>query len=274
MSELPKNPASTSSFGVHVAKTVTPARLGIGRTGGSLTTRELLDFDLAHARARDAVHQPWAPERFESEMRSSADHRLQNWPVVRLKSAAADRATYLKRPDFGRRLAGESIRTLESLAKGADLAVILSDGLSAQAASNQALPVLERLIPAIFERNWSLTPLLAIPFARVGISDPIGSILQCRASVILIGERPGLTTPESLGAYVTFEPRTGRTDADRNCISNIHADGLRPAEAAESILSLLDLAFRYRIGGVSLSMRMAEAAQQGDQAAIDKPVDS
>jgi ethanolamine ammonia-lyase small subunit len=274
MSDLPKKPESTSSFGVHVAKSVTPARLGIGRTGGSLTTRELLDFDLAHARARDAVHQMWNPAHFESEIKSSADPQLQNWPVVRLKSAAADRATYLKRPDFGRRLAGESIRTLESLTKGADLAVILSDGLSAQAASNQALPVLARLIPTILERNWSLAPLLAIPFARVGISDHVGSILQCRAIVILLGERPGLATPESLGAYVTYEPRAGRTDADRNCISNIHTDGLRPAEAAESILALLDSAFRYHTGGVSLSMLIAEAAQQGRQAAIEKPTDS
>jgi len=274
MSDLQKKPESTSSFGVHVAKSVTPARLGIGRSGGSLTTRELLDFDLAHARARDAVHQMWTPEHFESEMKSAADPRLQNWPVVRLKSAAADRATYLKRPDFGRRLAGKSIRTLETLAKGADLAVILSDGLSAQAASNQALPVLVRLIPAILERDWTLAPILAIPFGRVGISDQVGSVLQCRASVILLGERPGLATPESLGAYVTFEPRTGRTDADRNCVSNIHADGLRPSEAADSILTLLDAAFRHRQGGVSLSMRMAEAAGQENQSSIEKPLDS
>lgn len=268
MSDKPVKSAATDLFGVHVARSVTQARLGIGRAGGSLTTRELLDFDLAHARARDAVQLPWDAARFEADLKARGRGRLRDVPVLHLKSAAADRATYLKRPDYGRRLAGESARTLETVARNLDIALIVSDGLSAQAATVQAAIVLESLVPAIFEFGWTMSPILAVPFARVGISDHVGSIIKCRVSVILLGERPGLATPESLGAYLTFEPGEGRSDANRNCISNIHGDGIRPAAAADAIVKLIQATFRHRVSGVSLSMHIAGTVEAFEQSRI------
>lgn len=261
MSDLPIKSEASQPFGIQVPKTLTPARLGIGRSGGSLTTREILDFDLAHARARDAVLQHWDLDEFENELKSSKSNELREWPRLRLASAAGDRAIYLKRPDFGRRLAREATALLKAQPQGHDLAVIVSDGLSAQAASHQAGLVLEHLIPAVIVKGWSLAPLLLVPFARVGISDGVGAALNCRATVILLGERPGLATPESLGAYFTYDPRPGRTDADRNCISNIHADGQKPAQAAAAIVAAIEAAFRLGKGGVDLSVAMSEPGQ-------------
>lgn len=258
MSELPATNDGKSPFGIQVSRSLTPARLGIGRAGGSLTTHEILDFDLAHARARDAVLQPWEIDGFESGLREAESAELRSCAVLRAKSAAGDRATFLKRPDFGRRLARESIEAFQAQPQGADLAIIVSDGLSAHAASNQAPLVLDHLVPEVIRRGWSLAPIVVVPYARVGISDAIGGALQCRACVILIGERPGLATPESLGAYFTYDPRPGRTDADRNCISNIHADGQKPAQAAAAIVALVESSFRFGKGGVSLSVAMSE----------------
>ncbi|MBI1323701.1 ethanolamine ammonia-lyase subunit EutC [bacterium] len=264
MSDPPVKPEVGQPFGIQVPKTLTPARLGIGRTGGSLTTREILDFDLAHARARDAVLQHWDLDGFENALKLSKSSQLREWPRLRLASGAGNRAVYLKRPDFGRRLAREAAALLKVQPQCCDVAVIVSDGLSAQAASHQAGLVLDHLIQAVVAKGWSLAPLLLVPYARVGISDPIGSALNCRASVILLGERPGLATPESLGAYFTYEPRPGRTDADRNCISNIHADGQKPSQAATMIVATIEAAFRLGKGGVDLSIAMSEPGNRSD----------
>lgn len=258
----PKPESTGRTLGIRVSKDLTAARLGIGRAGGSLTTREILDFDLAHARARDAVHQPWDLDRFEKDLRGSEDAAFPDLPVLRLRSAAPDRATYLKRPDLGRRLSREAIATVGELPKGPDLAIIVSDGLSAYAAAHQAPLVLRRLVPEVLRRGWTTAPILAVPLGRVGLSDHVGEILQPRASLILLGERPGLATPESLGAYFTYAPRLGRTDADRNCLSNIHADGMKPAEAAEAIVALIEAAFRHALGGVPLSVKVSEASER------------
>jgi len=258
MSDLPVRPDSGQPFGIQVPKSLTAARLGIGRTGGSLTTREILDFDLAHARARDAVLQHWDLDAFENGLNTGKSDEIRKWARLRLASAAGDRAIYLKRPDFGRRLSRESTALLQAQPQGRDLAIIVSDGLSAQAASHQAGLVLDHLLPAVIAQGWSLAPLLIVPFARVGISDGIGAALHCRAVVILLGERPGLATPESLGAYFTYDPKPGRTDADRNCISNIHADGQKPAQAAAAIVAMIEAAFRLGKGGVELSVAMSE----------------
>ncbi len=261
MSDLPTKPEASQPFGIQVPKSLTAARLGIGRTGGSLTTREILDFDFAHARARDAVLQRWDLNAFENVLSSCEVSELRDWPRLRLASGAGDRAVYLKRPDFGRRLARESTALLQAQPQGRDLAIIVSDGLSAQAASHQAGLVLDQLMPSVMAKGWSAAPLLLVPFARVGISDGVGAALKCRATVILLGERPGLATPESLGAYITYDPRPGRTDADRNCISNIHADGQKPAQAAAAIVATIEAAFRLGKGGVDLSVAMSEPGQ-------------
>lgn len=249
---------------------MTSARIGIGRSGGSLTTDQILDFDLAHARARDAVrHEFQSVELIESLQRLASEFS-QAIDIVPLQSMASDKAIYLKRPDLGRRLHPNSIDQLAALEKGLDLAIIISDGLSARAVESQVLPLLQCWLPMLLNGNIRVAPILVVPGARVGISDHVGELLRPRATVILLGERPGLATPESLGAYFTFEPRAGRTDADRNCISNIHADGLGSNDAAEMLQSLLIGATRLGLGGVRLSEALAISGQGllNDQADI------
>lgn len=236
---------------------LTAARLGIGRSGGSLTTAQILDFDLAHARARDAVHHAFQGEVLKRQIEEILAENGMDTSILELQSMAPDKAHYLKRPDLGRRLAGPAIEILNNFDQGQDLALIISDGLSAQALGH--LPGLLRAwLPLVKSAGFSLAPIMLIPLARVGISDHVGEIIRPRTSVILLGERPGLATPESLGAYFTYEPRTGRTDADRNCISNIHADGLTGPTAAALLQSLVVQSIRANIGGVSLSQHMAE----------------
>jgi ethanolamine ammonia-lyase small subunit len=236
---------------------LTAARLGIVRSGGSLTTAQVLDFDLAHAQARDAVHLGFDRDQVKSDIQKIlAEHGMAP-AVLEIHSMAADKAIYLKRPDLGRRLSAESMPRLEQVEQGKDVAVIVSDGLSAQALVH--LPaVLRAWLPLVRSAGFSVAPILLIPLARVGISDHVGEIIRPRTSVILLGERPGLATPESLGAYFTHEPRHGRTDADRNCISNIHADGLSAETAAALLQSLVVHAIRLNLGGVLLSQQMAQ----------------
>lgn len=225
----------------------TAARIAIGRTGGSLPTAPLLDFRLAHARARDAVLAPFDPEALAAELRPLGA------PVITLESAAHDRAEYLQRPDLGRRLSDASRERLAALAAtpGPDLAILLSDGLST-AAMTQCRPVLAALLPALAADGWTLAPLLVVRHARVAIQDEAGALLGARLTVILLGERPGLGSPDSLGAYFTFAPVPGRTDAERNCISNIRPEGLPPADAARKLHALLTTSRRLGLSGVNL----------------------
>lgn len=235
---------------------LTAARIGIGRSGGSLTTSQILDFDLAHARARDAVHFAFQCEWLKNQIQDIFTENGMESPVLELQSMAGDKATYLKRPDFGRRLSTKSAEMLAQVEKGRDLAIVISDGLSAQAIT-QVPALLRAWLPLIHSAGFVLAPIMIIPLARVAISDHVGDIIGARTTVILLGERPGLATPESLGAYLTFEPRTGRTDADRNCISNIHAEGLQADVAAALLQSLVANALRQGLGGVNLSQQMA-----------------
>jgi len=231
----------------HPLRTLTPARIALGRAGGSLPTRELLNFSLAHALARDAVHQPFDPARLESELAPL------NHPTLHLRTQAPDRPTYLLRPDLGRRLDDPSRQALEQREpRDYDVALILSDGLSALAAHRQIPPTLGALLPRLTEAGLRLAPLAIVPLARVALQDEVGQLLRARVAVILLGERPGLGSPDSLGAYLVHDPRPGRTDADRNCVSNIRPEGLPPDAAADLLHYLITQSLTRRLSGIAL----------------------
>lgn len=225
----------------------TAARIALGRAGGSLPTIPLLDFRLSHARAKDAVLMP-----FEAEELATTFDSAWGAPIL-LKSRAHDREEYLRRPDFGRRLEDHSRETLTAASgKGADLVIVLSDGLSARAVMEQAVPVLRVLLPLLQRDGWSFAPLCIVKHGRVAIQDEIGVILGTKLSLMLLGERPGLGSPDSLGAYFTHQPSLGRTDADRNCVSNIRPAGLAPSIAASKLHTLLNASRHLGLSGIGL----------------------
>ena len=235
-----------SDLPAHPLRKWTSARVSLGRAGGSLPDRELLDFRLSHARARDAVHQPFDPTTLALELESHGR------PILLAPSQAPDRPTYLQRPDLGRQLSPEARDRLHARRTdaGFDLVVILADGLSASAAHLQGPPLVAALLPLL--EQWTLAPLVIAPFARVALQDEIGHALGARAALILLGERPGLGSPDSLGAYLVHDPRPGNSDANRNCVSNIRPAGLPPAAAAHRISWLLLEARRLGFSGVDL----------------------
>lgn len=224
----------------------TPARIAIGRSGASLPTREVLAFALAHAQARDAVHTP-----FEAETVAAGIEAL-DVAALRVDSAAPDRASYLRRPDLGRRLSDASRIALASARGPADLAIVVADGLSNAAVHAHAAPLIAALLPYIEAEGWSLAPVAVATQARVALGDEVGELLGARLLLLLVGERPGLSSPDSLGAYLTFQPRVGRTDAERNCVSNIRAEGLSYDEAAFKLAWLMREALRLSVTGVAL----------------------
>jgi ethanolamine ammonia-lyase small subunit len=230
-------------------KKFTPARIALGRSGGSWRTETLLDFRLCHARARDAVLKPFQWETVEGELSAAGVETL------RLATEAADRQDFLQRPDLGRRLSSASRQQLQEAGRDwgkRDLAVLVSDGLSALAAERQSAPTLVSLLAILRRAGWTVFPVFIIPFARVKLQDEVGEIIQARHSLMLLGERPGLGSPDSLGAYLTYQPGAGKTDADRNCISNIRAEGLPPSMAAEKLAHLLIESARRQVSGVGL----------------------
>jgi ethanolamine ammonia-lyase small subunit len=232
----------------HFLRDVTAARIALGRTGGSLPTRELLDFSLAHARAQDAVHVPFRAEAVVDALAATGLDSL----VV--SSATGNRETYLRRPDLGRQLDAASRQALQSLPRAApiDLVAIVSDGLSAPAAELHAAPLLSQLVPQLVADGWQIAPVIIVRHGRVAIEDEIGELVEARLALILLGERPGLGSPDSLGAYFVYEPRIGRTDAERNCVSNIRPDGMPVDAAAETLHHLLTQARQRRLSGVAL----------------------
>ncbi len=228
----------------------TPARIGLGRSGHSLPTAEVLAFAAAHAQARDAVHTPLDTARL------CADLQADGWATHTLASRAPDRATYLRRPDLGRRLDPASANALATaVATGAgpapEVALVLADGLSALAAQAHGPEVLRHLRQALAGAA-SLSPVFVATQARVALADEVGALTGAQAVLILLGERPGLSSPDSLGAYLTFAPRVGRSDAERNCVSNIRPGGLDAVAAAGRIAWLLREALRRRLSGVAL----------------------
>ena len=229
---------------------LTPARIALGRTGTSMPTSAQLDFQYAHAQARDAVHLPFDHMGLSSQLAERGRESLL------LHSAATDRNSYLQRPDLGRKLSDQSAQTLRDYALshpgGIDLAVVVADGLSALAVHRHTLPFLARIEEQTAAEGWSLSPVILVEQGRVAVADEIGELLGAKMVVILIGERPGLSSPDSLGLYFTYNPKVGLTDAYRNCISNIRLEGLSYGMAAHRLLYLMREACRRQLSGVSL----------------------
>jgi ethanolamine ammonia-lyase small subunit len=231
----------------------TPARIALGRSGVSQPTGPHLAFQLAHAQARDAVHHP-----FDTAATAAAVEAL-GLPTLRAHSAAADRATYLQRPDLGRRLdevSSAALRAYRDDRPGPhfDLSLVVADGLSAQAVERHAAPFLQALLVSLGpgEPAWRLAPVVLVQQGRVAVGDEIGAFLQADLLLMLIGERPGLSSSDSMGLYLTWQPRPGRTDAERNCISNVRPEGLPHDTAAARAAYLLRAARARQLTGVAL----------------------
>jgi ethanolamine ammonia-lyase small subunit len=226
---------------------LTPARVGLGRAGASLPTQVLLELTLDHARARDAVH----AELDISAIAAGLD--ALGLQTLRVSSCAQSRKDYLRRPDLGRKLDTASQDLLASGRRGpGDLAVVIGDGLSPSAVNAHAVELVRRLVAVLASGGIALGPVVVASGARVALGDEIGALLGARMAAMLIGERPGLSAPHSLGAYLTFAPKAGCTDAMRNCISNIHSAGLSYDEAAFKIAWLVREGLARGLTGVAL----------------------
>lgn len=246
---LPKNPSpSTQRDAWSGLASLTSARIALGRAGGSVRTETLLQFRLDHARARDAVGKTFELDALETQLHQSGCE------TARLTTGARSHTLFLQRPDLGRTLSEESRKCLAQNAAwhGRDLAIIVSDGLSALATERHAAPTLATLLPLLTQAGWSLCPIFIVPFARVKLQDEIGALLEVHHTLALLGERPGLGSPDSLGAYFTYQPGPGKTDADRNCVSNIRPQGLPPNEAGAKLARLLIQSAKQGRSGISL----------------------
>ncbi len=239
----------------------TAARIALGRSGISQPTAPQLAFQLAHARARDAVHA-------ELDYAALADalSAASGLSCVSLHSAAANRHTYLQRPDLGRQLDAPSRAALVPSTDGYDLAIVIADGLSALAIEQNALPLLQSLLARLAPEQWHIAPLAIVRQGRVAIGDEIAHLLHARAVVVVIGERPGLSSPDSMGLYLTWSPRPGLTDAARNCISNVRPAGLTYDAAAFKLHYLLSESRRRQLSGVALKDETAS-----DTTTLDAP---
>ncbi len=265
--ELMPSASSNAPFVVEnpwsVLRKLTPARIGLGRTGKSLPTAAHLEFQLAHAQARDAVYQPFDAAGVTRQLQALG------LEVVELDSAAPDRDTFLHRPDLGRKLSTQSKQKLENFAAAKllptmvttsdydyDIVFVLGEGLAAEAIHNHAVAVLELAIGAIHlhpdSASWRIGPIVVANQSRVALGDEIGAILKAEQVAILIGERPGLSSPDSLGIYFTYAPRPGKLESDRNCISNIRHEGLQYEAAVSVLLHLMHEAHRRKVSGVIL----------------------
>lgn len=228
----------------------TRARIGLGRSGDALPTSALLEFQAAHGRARDAVHGIADFDTLAGQLRPL--------PCLVVNSRAPDRATYLRRPDLGRRLDKPSAAMLKNHADNWDIAFVVADGLSARAVMTHAVPVLQRCVAGL--AGWRVAPIILASQARVALGDHIAACLNAKAVAVLIGERPGLSVADSLGVYLTWAPGIGRADSERNCISNIHADGMSHDQAAATLLWLLHEARRLSLSGIGLKLDPAGVA--------------
>lgn len=247
----PKHPVHANPW--QALRQFTAARIALGRAGNSLPTAPQLDFQLAHARARDAVHLALDVEALASLLsKSGTAHALQ---CLKLHSAAANRHNYLQRPDLGRQLDATSRQQLLDLPTPVipyDIAFVIADGLSALAIAQNAAAFLETMLRRLPPDDWHIAPLTIVSQGRVAVADEVGELLQARCTVILIGERPGLSSPDSMGIYLTWAPKVGLSDAARNCISNVRADGLSFEAAADKLDYLLTQARLRQMSGVEL----------------------
>jgi ethanolamine ammonia-lyase small subunit len=249
-----KPPAPPRSLGD--LRALTPARVALGRSGASLPTRALLDFTLDHARARDAVHAS-----FDTAALMAGLEGLGLRPLT-VSSRAANRRQYLGRPDLGRRLDPASLPLLQDADAAGSLAIVIGDGLSPTGVHAHAIPLMRELLPRLAGTNILLGPVVVATGARVALGDEIGEVLKAGMVAVLIGERPGLSAPDSLGAYLTFAPKAGLTDADRNCVSNIHREGLTYEEAAFKIAWLIREGFSRKTTGVALKDESGDGTPQ------------
>ncbi|WP_412548546.1 ethanolamine ammonia-lyase subunit EutC [Pseudomonas sp. MWU12-3091] len=249
MSQMEKPPVDPQNPWLELRR-LTPARIALGRTGTSLPTRAQLDFQFAHAQARDAVHLPFDHAGLSAQL---ADRQRDS---LLLHSAATDRNSYLQRPDLGRKLSDQSAQALREYALahpgGVDLVMVVADGLSALAVHRHTLPFISRLEEQMTADEWSIAPVVLVEQGRVAVGDEIGQLLGAKMVVMLIGERPGLSSPDSLGLYFTYNPKVGLTDAYRNCISNVRLEGLSYGMAAHRLLYLMREACRRQLSGVNL----------------------
>ncbi len=264
MSLPTKRPGAVIPAGWADLRRHTDARIALGRAGHSLPTAPHLAFQLAHAQARDAVHLPFDAAGVAASLQAAGLETLA------LHSAASDRAMYLQRPDLGRRLDESSRERLlqwqaahSPAVEGAgfDLAFVIADGLSALAIHAHAVPLLVAtltLLEADRAQAWHIAPIAVVGQARVAVGDEVGAGLQARCVVVLIGERPGLSSPDSLGLYLTWQPRPGLVDADRNCISNVRPAGLAVEAAAAKLVQLLTAARQRQLTGVALKDELDE----------------
>ena len=261
-----KPPALVTPEPWSTLKRFTDARIALGRAGHSLPTAAHLDFQLAHAQARDAVHLPFDAAGL------ALDFERAGLTMLRLHSAAVDRNTYLQRPDLGRRLDAPSLQVLATWMAQArpaapyDLAMVVADGLSAQAVHQNAWPLIAALrkrLHADVQASWLLAPVALVEQARVAAGDEVGQALRARAVVVLIGERPGLSSPDSMGIYLSWSPQVGLTDAQRNCISNVRPAGLGVEGAADKLHYLLRRARHLGLTGVALKDDSALAGPDG-----------
>jgi len=228
-------------------KNFTRARIALGRVGSSLPTKEVLDFGLAHAMARDAVHLALDIDLLDKTIAALGKATL------RVHSKAPDRASYLLRPDWGRRLNDAGLSLLQDAKPEipVDFLVVVGDGLSSLAVERHVVPLLQEIL-AYMPENWSMGPIVIASQARVALADEIGEALGARMTAMLIGERPGLSSPDSLGIYLTYAPKVGYSDAARNCISNVRPEGLNYSAAAKKLMWLAKEAMRLQVSGVAL----------------------
>lgn len=249
MSRMDKPPVDPQNPWLQLRR-LTPARIALGRTGTSLPTSAQLDFQFAHAQARDAVHLPFDHAGLSAQLSERGRESLL------LHSAALDRNSYLQRPDLGRKLSDDSAQSLRDYLAahpgGVDLVIVVADGLSALAVHRHTLPFITRLEEQMSGDGWSIAPMVLVEQGRVAIGDEIGQLLSAKMVVMLIGERPGLSSPDSLGLYFTYNPKVGLTDAYRNCISNVRLEGLSYGMAAHRLLYLMREACRRQLSGVNL----------------------
>ena len=234
-------------------RSFTKARIGLGSTGVATPLKEVLDFKMCHAHARDAVYSVLKVGEIMGSLKQF------DLPVFAVKSKAKDRIDFLQRPDHGRQLDEDSFNQLRSFnSPASDIAIAVADGLSATAINEHAVPVLDRLIPTLKKACFTISPLIIAEQARVALADEIGDLLHAKLTLILIGERPGLSSPDSMGAYLTFNPKPGSTDESRNCVSNIRPEGLSYELAAEKLFKLIQASLQLKLSGVSLKEDMLQ----------------
>ncbi len=247
---VPSKPASNDDALWSGLRRLTAARIGLRRAGASLATGPLLDFQLAHARARDAVHEPLDQARLDADLAGLGV------PVLSVASAVDEKQTYLMRPDLGRSLAAGADAVLAPYAHESgppyDVAFVVTEGLSAGAVQAHAQPVLAAVLPALAAEGWRIAPLVFVRYGRVAIGDAIAQRLRADSVAVFIGERPGLTATDSLGAYLTWQPGSHTTDADRNCISNIRPEGIGYYDAAFKLVHILRAMRARRLSGVKI----------------------